>query len=232
MKALQTYLECGEGCATPANTMGMGNPGETGSDTLSEPIGGIEKTAKSEIEKDKKKRKRKIKSLSESLFDSDMISKDMKFGDIFKLDDIKINELIERPYRSSGHRSGPHYMKPTGFTLKDMYKTTLLSKDSGVKVTKDSKSIADALDKIVCDIPLTGELLKMTLYTFGRWLRDNTRKYYSSTLLHDAYLSMSADTYVWDPNTPTFSNGNTEILQQADKLMVNFFHITLIYKRK
>lgn len=154
----------------------------------------------------------------------------MKFGDIFKLDDIKINELIERPDRSSGHRD-PHYMKPTGFVLKDMYKTTLLSKDSGVKVTKDSKSIADALDKIVCDIPLTGELLKMTLYSFGRWLRDNTREYYSSTLLHDAYLNMSADTYVADPNTPTFSNGNTEILQQADKLIIAFFHITLIYKR-
>lgn len=226
MKTLQTYFECGEGCTTPANTMGMGNPGETGPDTLSEPIA----TAKSEIEKDKKKRKRKIKSLSESLFDSDVISKDIKFGDIFELDDIKINELIERPDRSSGRR-GPHYMKPTGFVLKDMYKTTLLSKDSGVKVTKDSKSIADALDKIVCDISLTDELLKMSLYNFGRWLRDNTRKYYSSTLLHDAYLRMSADTYVSGTSNLTFSNGNTEILQQADKLIITFFHITLIYKR-
>ena len=227
METLQTYLECDGGMATPANTMGMGNPGETGPDTLSEPIGGIEKTAKSEVEKDKKKRKRKIKSLSESLFDSDMISKDIKFGDLFKLEDVDIRESIERPDRHIGHKSGPHYMKPTGFVLKDMYKTTLLSKDTGTKVTKDPKSIADALNKVVCDIPLTDELLKMSLYNFGRWLRDNTRKYYSSTLLHDAYLRIGSDTYVIDAETRMEHD-----LQHADKLMVNFFHITLIYKRK
>ena len=221
MKTLQTYLECGEGCATPANTMGMGNPGETGPDTLSEPVGGIEKTAKSEVEKDKKKRKKKIKSLSESLFDSDAISKDIKFGDLFKLEDVDIRESIERP---SHHGPG---MIPTKFKIGDMYKPTLLSKDIGTKVTKDPKSIADALNKVVCDISLTDELLKMSLYDFGRWLRDNTRKYYSSTLLHDAYLSIGSDTYVIDAETKMERD-----LQHADKLMVNFFHITLIYKRK
>jgi len=221
MKTLQTYLECGEVCATPANTMGMGNPGETGPDTLSEPIGGIEKTTKSEIEKDKKKRKRKIKSLSESIFNNDVISKDIKFGNLFKLEDVDIRESIERP---SHHGWG---MIPTKFKIGDMYKPTLLSKDTSTKVTKDSKSIADALNKIICDIPLTDALLKMSLYDFGRWLHDNTRKYYSSTLLHDAYLSIGADTYVIDTETKTERD-----LQHADKLMVNFFHITLIYKRK
>ena len=221
MKQLKTYLECGD-AATPANTMGMGNPGETGSDTLSEPIGGIEKTAKSEVEKDKRKRKKKIKSLSESLFDSDMISKDIKFGDLFELEDVDIRESIERP---SHH--GPD-MIPTKFKIGDMYKPTLLSKDTGTKVTKDPKSIADALNKVVCDIPLTDELLKMSLYNFGRWLGDNTRKYYSSTLLHDAYLSMGSDTYVID----TENIRKERDLQHIDKLMVNFFHITLTYKRK
>lgn len=220
MKTLQTYLECGEACTTPANTMGMGNPGETGPDTLSEPISGIEKTAKSEVEKDKKKRKKKIKSLAESLFD-DNIANDLTFGDLFKLEDIDIRESIERP---SHHGPG---MIPTKFKIGDMYKPTLLSKDTGIKVTKDSKSIADALNKVVCDIPLTDELLKMSLYNFGRWLRDNTRKYYSSTLLHDAYLSIGADTYVIDSEL-----GKEYDLQRVDKLMVKFFHITLTYKRK
>ena len=221
MKQLKTYLECGEACVAPANTMGMGNPGETGPDTLSEPIGGIEKTAKSEVEKDKKKRKKKIKSLAESLF-GDNITNDLTFGDLFKLEDVDIRESIERP----SHR-GPG-MIPTKFKIGDMYKPTLLTKDTGSKVTKDSKSIADALNRIVCDIPLTDELLKMSLYNFGRWLRDNTRKYYSSTLLHDAYLSIGADTYVMD----TENIRKERDLQHTDKLMVNFFHITLTYKRK
>jgi len=96
MKTLQTYLECGEGCSTPANTMGMGNPGETGPDTLSEPIGGIEKTAKSEIEKDKKKRKRKIKSLSESLFD-DNVKKSITFGDVLEIEEWESTDINDYP---------------------------------------------------------------------------------------------------------------------------------------
>ena len=80
MKTLKAYIECGD-AATPANTMGMGNPGETGPDTLSEPIG----TAKSEVEKEKKKRKKKIKSLAESLFD-DNITKEYVLGDLLDLE--------------------------------------------------------------------------------------------------------------------------------------------------
>ena len=80
MKTLQTYIECD--LATPANTLGMGNPGEISQDTLTEPIG----TAKFEVEKDKKKRKKKMKSLAESLFDKDIITKDIKFGDLIEID--------------------------------------------------------------------------------------------------------------------------------------------------
>lgn len=215
MKTLQTYIECD--MATPANTLGAGNPGEIAQDTLTEPIG----TTKSEVEKDKKRRKKKMKSLAESLFDKDLIEKDIKFGDLFKLEGVDIRESIERP-----NHHGPG-MILTKFKIGDMYKPTLLSKDTGIKVTKDSKSIADALNKVVCDILLTDELLKMSLYNFGKWLHDNTRKYYSSTLLHNAYLSMGSDTYVIDAETKTEHD-----LQRTDKLMVNFFHITLIYKRK
>lgn len=84
MKHLKTYLE--DAFATPANTMGMGNPGEVGPDTLSEPIA----TAKSEVEKDKKKRKKKLKSLAESLFDKDLSKQRAHIGDAFVLDEWTI----------------------------------------------------------------------------------------------------------------------------------------------
>ncbi len=221
MKSLQTYLECGEGCATPANTMGMGNPGQVGSDTLTEPIGGAEKTAKALKQNDRKKKK-KFKSLAESLFDPDLVTSDIsKFGSMFKLKDVEIRESIKKP-----NHHGPG-MVPTKFTLKDMYKTTLLSKDSGMKVTKDPNTIAAALDKIICDTKITPEFFKMTLYDFSRMLCKENRKYYSSALRHDAYLNMSADVYAFDEK-----NNYDNLVLDMDVIRIEFFHITLIYKRK
>ena len=72
MKNLKQYIEECEGAAlaTPTNTMGMGNPGITGSDTMSEPIKPI--TAKSKKEKLKKK-------IKESLLDDEEdLIKDIK----------------------------------------------------------------------------------------------------------------------------------------------------------
>ena len=72
MKNLIQYIEECEGVAlaTPANTMGMGNPGITGPDTLTEPIKSI--TAKSKKEKLKKK-------IKESLLDDEEdLIKDIK----------------------------------------------------------------------------------------------------------------------------------------------------------
>lgn len=72
MKNLIQYIkECeGVALATPANTMGMGNPGITGPDTLTEPIKSI--TAKSKKEKLKKK-------IKESLLDDEEdLIKDIK----------------------------------------------------------------------------------------------------------------------------------------------------------
>lgn len=72
MKNLIQYIEECEGVAlaAPANTMGMGNPGMTGPDTLTEPIKSI--TAKSKKEKLKKK-------IKESLLDDEEdLIKDIK----------------------------------------------------------------------------------------------------------------------------------------------------------
>lgn len=225
MKDLKTYLECGEaGYSTPANTMGMGNPGEIAPDTLTEPIGGIEKTAKALKQDERKKKKKKIKSLSESIFDDDLATRDMsRFGSMFKLDSVEIKDKVLKPKSSRGMT----VMIDTNRKVGDLYKITLLSKDTGIRVTKDPNTIAAALDKIICDTKITPEFLKMTLYDFGRMLYRENRKYYSSTLLHDAYLNMSADVYVFDEKD-SYNN----LVLDTDVIRIDFFHITLIYKRK
>lgn len=82
MKSLYIYLEdttgAPVGASTPANTTGMGNPGEIAPGTLSEPI----QTA-SCIRQNEKKKKRKIK---ESIFDDELEKNDILIGDILELD--------------------------------------------------------------------------------------------------------------------------------------------------
>lgn len=226
MKDLKTYLECGPaGAATPANTMGMGNPGEIAPDTLTEPIEGIEKTAKAlKQDERKKKKKKKIKSLSESLFDDDLATRDIsRFGSMFKLDSVEIRDRVLKPKPGRGMTT----MVVTNLKLGDLYKTTLLSKDAGIRVTKDPNTIAAALDKIICDTKITPEFFKMTLYDFGRMLDRENRRYYSSALLHDTYLNMSADVYVFDEKA-----NYDDLVLDTDVIRIEFFHITLIYKRK
>ena len=225
MKDLKTYLECGgAGYSTPANTMGMGNPGEIAPDTLTEPIGGVEKTAKALKQDERKKKKKKIKSLSESLFDDDLARRDIsKFGSMFKLDSVEIRDKVLKPKSSRGMT----IMVDTNLKLGDLYKTTLLSKDSGVRVTKDPNTIATALDKIICDTKITPEILKMSLYDFGVMLNRENRRYYSSALLHDSYLNMSADIFTYDERAKY-----DDPVLDTDIIWIEFFHITLIYKRK
>ena len=219
MKQLKTYLECGDGSATPANTMGMGNPGEIGPDTLSEPIGGVEKTAKSEVEKDKKKRKKKIKSLSESLFDDDLTTRDIsKFGGMFKLDSVETKDSLYKP--SSRGRMEKMNSKP-----ENMYKISLISKDSGQKVSKDLRSIADALAVIVEKIPITADTINSSLYDFSQTFLKPLKQYYSSAV-GNGYLRMGADIFA---HTPDWKENDKLI--DADKIDIHFLNIKLHYSR-
>ena len=223
MEDLKTYLECGDGgCVTPANTMGMGNPGETAPDTLSEPIGGIEKTAKVLKQNDRKKKK-KIKSLSESIFDKDLATRDMStFGSIFELSRVEIKEDILRPNpRGLG-------MINTNLKVGDLYKTSLLSKDAGIRVTKDPNTIADALDKIVRDTKITPEFFKMSFYDFGKMLHEENYKYYSNNIRTNSYLRMVADVHVIGDE----GSNQSSLVLDSDIIYVKFFHIALKYKRK
>ena len=225
MKDLITYLECcPAGASTPANTLGMGNPGQLSPDTLTEPVGGIEKTAKALKQNDHKKKK-KFKSLSESIFDDDLVTRDIsKFGSMFKLDSVEIKEKVLKP---GPLNHGIPTMFDTNLKIGDLYKTTLLSKDTGIHVTKDPNTIAKALDKIICDTKITPEFLKMTLFDFGRMLCRENRRYYSGTLLRDSYLNMSADVYAFDKR-----DNYDNLVLDTDVIRIEFFHITLTYKRK
>ena len=71
MKSLLSYLECDGGgiFATPGNTMGAGNPGPTGEDTLSEPLA-QDMDTDDKAKAKKQKTKKKIKDLKDMLRES------------------------------------------------------------------------------------------------------------------------------------------------------------------
>ena len=213
---LKTYFECGDGCTTPANTMGMGNPGQVDADTLTEPIGGVEKTAKALKQNDRKKKK-KFKSLSESLFDTDIISKDMTFGGIFKLEDIETRDSLHRP--SHGQ------MVKTNSKPENMYKIRLISKDSGQRVSKDLRSIADALAVIVGEIPITTDTINLSLYDFSQIYLKPLKQYYSSAV-GNGYLRMGTDIFAYAPN-----QNMSDKLMDMDEVDIHFLNIKLHYKR-
>lgn len=79
MKDLRKYLECeGGGGATPANTLGAGNPATLDGNYLSEPIqqGGMYKEPTAKVKKEKfstsinKKKKHNMKNLKDMLNES------------------------------------------------------------------------------------------------------------------------------------------------------------------
>jgi len=85
MKQLYTYLE---ELATPADTMGMGNPGMASDgrgEVLTEPIGSIDGCAHC-IKQDEKSKKKKKQKIKESIFDDDLYERNPNIGDILELD--------------------------------------------------------------------------------------------------------------------------------------------------
>ena len=107
MKDIATYLqECGEGCATPASTMGIGNPSAPGSDTVgSGDTFDHQKTAKAKrrkkdkIIKDGEERKEPIvQPTTEGLLDADF-GMDDSFDEVAfdPLLDEYVKYLIEQP---------------------------------------------------------------------------------------------------------------------------------------
>ena len=127
-----------------------------------------------------------MKSLVESLFDIEKnITKELTFGEMFKLMDIETKDTLSRP----GHGRTGGMMVKMKSKPEDMYKISLISKDSGQKVTKDLQSIANALATIVKKIPMTADSIKLSLYDFSQIILKPLKQYYSSAV-GNGYLSM------------------------------------------
>ena len=155
----------------------------------------------------------------ESLFDKDLIKRKLTFGTLFRLSDIETKESMSRP--------GPMgRMIRMSCTASDMYKTSLISKDSGQKVTKDIQSIAAGLATIIEKIPLSADLLKLPLYEFSQTVLIPFKQYYSSKS-QTGYASIGAMAYAhtpdWDRNVK---------LSNANKIDVDFLGIKLHFVKQ
>jgi hypothetical protein len=101
MKQLKAYIECGD-AATPANTMGMGNPGQIDGETLTEPIA-TAKCDSADNEVKKKKKKKHFKTLAESIFGDNItneipvyeIAKKLRKKDIAKVDEDELKDNLK-----------------------------------------------------------------------------------------------------------------------------------------
>ena len=127
MKNLKEYIEeCdGVALATPANTMGMGNPGMTDANTMTEPIKPV--TAKAKKEKLKKK-------IKESLLDDEEdLIKDIKefsndpFQFIANL--ISNNEILIR-HRQEIEKIFGKFIK----TIKSNFPIEIITESNGIKL--------------------------------------------------------------------------------------------------
>jgi len=87
MKKLITYLEK---LATPANTMGIGDPGVMSDGILTEPIYPIEGIAKAKKEKTKKKKK----VVKEGIFDIDLAEKEVLLSDMYELSNVSYHNSV------------------------------------------------------------------------------------------------------------------------------------------
>lgn len=126
MKSLKEYIkECeGVALATPANTVGIGNPGMTGDNTMSEPIKSI--TAKAKKEKLKKK-------IKESLLDDEEdLIKDIKdlSNNPFQL----VAALINREEDLTNHKKDIEKLFGKFIkTIKSKYSIEIITQPKGIK---------------------------------------------------------------------------------------------------
>ena len=105
-----------------------------------------------------------MKSLKESLFDGDLITKNMTFGDLYELDDVRTYEAR--------------------YPLTELYKAFLIMKDSKYVNKIDLKdAIIKGLTKIVCDIKLTG----LSNHKLNGQLKE-LEKYYKSIVRNNMRL--------------------------------------------
>jgi hypothetical protein len=80
-----------------------------------------------------------MKSLAESIFDKGNVSSGFTFGNLYKLVDVRV---------ISGQK----------WQIDKLYNTSALSRDTGVKCSNVEDTIVKSLEKLICDIPVSGNM--------------------------------------------------------------------------
>ena len=151
-----------------------------------------------------------MKSLRESLFDSDLITKNTTFGDLYELDDVRTYEAR--------------------YPLAELYKAPLIMKDSKYVNKTDLKdAIVKGLTKIVCDIKLVG----LSNHELNGQLKE-LEKYYKSIVRNTRYLHVRSFVRAYNKDSDAFKTNsiNNWSLEDSRKVVISFCNIELWFVRK
>lgn len=149
-----------------------------------------------------------MKSLRESLFDRDLADKDVTFGGLYEFSHFKL---------SSGD-----------YKLTDLFKKTLIKKDSGVSSSDSEEQIVNGLAKIILNTPVDIGLLQ---HEFNERLFP----------LVDYYTSLSKSSFrvglrQWPYSYGYNRNGKIIItdwtIGEPDTIEVLLIGMELIFKKK
>ena len=151
-----------------------------------------------------------MKSLKESLFDDDLVTKMTKFCDLYELAHTNINIKIH--------------------PLAELYKSSLIMKDSKVGGKWNSEdAIVYGLAKLVEDIKLldlSNKSLNAELMEFN--------KYYKSIVFKTRRLHARSLPYAYNNDPGAWRNGKLENWEVGDvqTIKICFCNIELTFKRK
>lgn len=149
-----------------------------------------------------------MKSLSESLFDRDLVNKDITFGGMFEYSKSKILIFDKK--------------------LSELYKKTFIKKDSGVSYTNSDDQIINGLVKIILDMPVDSNIDKDEF----RMRITSLMKYYTSFVNN----SLRMETYKW-PWPFGYKNSRLMLdsdwtLNEPDEIRISLIGLELTFIKK
>ena len=154
------------------------------------------------------KRKHNMKSLSESLFDKDLIEKDITFGGMFEYSKSRILMFDKK--------------------LPVLYKKTFIKTDSGVSYANSDDQIINGLVKIILDTPVNSSIDKEEF----RKRITPLMKYYTSFVNNSIRMS----THKW-PWPFGYKNGHLILdtdwtLDEPDEIRISLIGLELTFIKK
>lgn len=177
-----------------------------------------------------------MKSLQESLFDNN-ISKDITFGDLFKLDDVRMH--LKKA--SSGWKSSGRGWRQSGandsYRLEDLYDYKLIAKDSKVSGSNPEQIVYNGLIKLIEDIPIqsnmTNKELNESLYKFNSYYKPlvtNTKRLHAGAL---PYAFRDSKDLKWNGDANDYSKQLNEwTILDVNNIRINLCCIEFKFKRR